>query len=89
MYRPAEWDHHDEIIMAWPEIQNDAYAVEGGGRDLAAATRDISAIAEAVAEFEPVTLLVTPNRLREVKKRFKHQVGRIQSGHNYPSSISR
>lgn len=86
MYRPAEWDHHDEIIMAWPSIENDAYADKGGSRDLVAATRDISAIAEAVAEFEQVTLLVTPDRLREAKKRFKYDKDDIiiQPVHDYP-----
>lgn len=86
MHRPAEWDRHDEIIMAWPSIENDAYADKGGSRDLAAATRDISAIAEAVAEFEQVTLLVTPDRLDEAKKRFKHDREDIfvQPVHDYP-----
>ncbi|KAJ5294885.1 agmatine deiminase [Penicillium antarcticum] len=86
MYRPAEWDHHDGIIMAWPSIENDAYADKGGSRDLAAATRDISAIAEAVAEFEEVTLLVTPDRLKEAKKRFKHDPDDIivQPVHDFP-----
>ncbi|KAJ5131596.1 agmatine deiminase [Penicillium atrosanguineum] len=86
MYRPAEWDRHDEIIMAWPSIENDAYADKGGSRDLAAATKDISAIAEAVAEFEQVTLLVTPDRLKEAKNRFKHDADDIiiQPIYDYP-----
>lgn len=86
MYRPAEWDRHDEVIMAWPSIENDAYADKGGSRDLADATRDISTIAEAVAEFEQVTLLVTPDRLQEAKKRFKHDADGIfiQPVHDYP-----
>ena len=86
MHRPAEWERHDEIIMAWPSIENDAYADKGGSRDLALATRDISAIAEAVAEFEQVTLLVTPDRLKEAKKRFKYDVDDIiiQPVHDYP-----
>jgi agmatine deiminase len=86
MHRAAEWECHDEVIMAWPSIKNDAYADKGGGRDLADATRDISAIAEAVAEFEQVTLLVTPDRLQEAKKRFQHDRDQIfiQPVHDYP-----
>jgi len=68
-YRPAEWQRQSHVIMAWPSAQNDAYTDDP--EDLKGATRDISTIAEAVALFEPVTLLVTTPRLRDAEKRFK------------------
>lgn len=79
--RPAEWDHQQQVLMAWPSAQNDAY-----GSDLAAITRDVSAIVDTVAEFEPVTLLVTPDRQKEAKKRFNNKTDdvKIQPVYNYP-----
>lgn len=66
--RPAEWDRQSHVIMAWPG-HNDYYTENPG--DLKPATKEISAIAEAVALFEPVTLLVNSDQLDEAKKRFK------------------
>lgn len=81
IHRPAEWDHQRQVIMAWPSAENGAY-----GNDLAAITRDVSRIVEAVAQFEPVTLLVTPDRHKEAKKRFNNETGdiEIQPVHDYP-----
>ncbi|ATY59774.1 peptidyl-arginine deiminase family [Cordyceps militaris] len=69
-FRPAEWDRQSGVIMAWPAAANDAYLDDKQG--LKDVTKDITAIASAVALFEPVTLVVTPERLAEASSRFKH-----------------
>ncbi|KAJ6787439.1 hypothetical protein PWT90_03279 [Aphanocladium album] len=68
-FRPAEWDRHSGVIMAWPAAANDAYLDDKQG--LKDVTKDITTIAEAVALFEPVTLVVVPDRLKEAESRFK------------------
>lgn len=68
LLRPAEWDRQSRVLMAWPSAQNDAY--KGASHDLKLATKDVSLVAEAVALFEPVTLLVTPDRVSEANSRF-------------------
>ncbi|OAA58213.1 Peptidyl-arginine deiminase, Porphyromonas-type [Cordyceps fumosorosea ARSEF 2679] len=69
-FRPAEWHKHSGVIMAWPAAANDAYRDDKQGlRDV---TKDISTVAEAVALFEPVTLVVVPERLAEAEARFRH-----------------
>ncbi|KAJ6438988.1 NADPH-dependent 1-acyldihydroxyacetone phosphate reductase [Purpureocillium lavendulum] len=68
-FRPGEWGRQSRVIVAWPSAQNDAYKADAD--DLKSATKDVSTIAEAVALFEPVTVLVTPDRVAEAEKRFK------------------
>lgn len=68
-FRPAEWDRHSGVIMAWPAAANDAYLDDKDG--LKGVTKDISKIVEAVALFEPVTLVVVPERLKEAESKFK------------------
>ncbi|KAM3429919.1 hypothetical protein MY4824_007977 [Beauveria thailandica] len=68
-FRPAEWERQSGVIMAWPAAANDAYLDDKQG--LKDVTKDITTIAEAVALFEPVTLVVTPERLQEAESRFK------------------
>lgn len=68
LIRPAEWDRQSQVLMAWPSAENDAY--KGAAHDLKLATKDVSLVAEAVALFEPVTVLVTPDRVSEAKNRF-------------------
>ncbi|KAF1729998.1 putative agmatine deiminase [Beauveria bassiana] len=68
-FRPAEWERQSGVIMAWPAAANDAYLDDKQG--LKDVTKDITTIAEAVALFEPVTLVVTPERLEEAESRFK------------------
>lgn len=68
-FRPAEWDKQSSVIMAWPSALNNAYVDDPDG--FKGATKDITAIAEAVALFEPVTLLVMEDRLKDAQSRFK------------------
>ena len=67
-YRPAEWARHARTILAWPGSKTQYYREVPGMLPLA--TADVSAIAEAVARFEPVTLVVERDRLAEAQKRF-------------------
>ncbi|PMB66781.1 putative agmatine deiminase [Beauveria bassiana] len=69
-FRPAEWERQSGVIMAWPAAANDAY-LDDDKQGLKDVTKDMTAIAEAVALFEPVTLVVTPERLEEAESRFK------------------
>ncbi|KAJ6444055.1 putative agmatine deiminase [Purpureocillium lavendulum] len=76
-HRPAEWVRHARTILAWPGSETLYYKEYPGA--LASATREVSAIAAAVARFEPVTLIVERTRLAEAQKRFapgstKHKV---------------
>ncbi|OAR01957.1 hypothetical protein LLEC1_06823 [Akanthomyces lecanii] len=67
-FRPAEWGAQSSVIMAWPSADNPAY--KNAQDDLQDATTDITSIAQAVAKFEPVTLLVVQSRLDEAKSQF-------------------
>ena len=68
-HRPAEWGRQSHVIMAWPSAANDAYKDDKD--DLVRATKDVSAIVDAVSLFEPVTVVVTPQRERDAKSRFR------------------
>lgn len=67
-HRRPEWEEHEYAILAWPGAKVPYY--ESVPEALNAATSDVSAIAEAVAKFEPVKLLVDTERLEEARKRF-------------------
>lgn len=64
--RPAEWDTQIGVITAWPSAEIDAYDESS----LDHATSDVSAIAEAVGMFEPVTVLVEDVRYADAVQRF-------------------
>lgn len=64
--RPAEWDAQVSVIMAWPSAETDAYDESSLDR----ATSDVSAIADAVGKFEPVTVLVEDDRYLDALQRF-------------------
>ncbi len=49
---PAEWDDHERCWMAWP-YRHDLWA------DLDRTQRGYAAVAQAIAKFEPVTMLAT------------------------------
>ncbi|KAJ6780394.1 hypothetical protein PWT90_03538 [Aphanocladium album] len=66
--RPAEAGKHQFIALAWPGPT--ATYIDEVEDERAAATNTISAIADAVAKFEPVRLLVDEKYLDDAKKRF-------------------
>ncbi|MCS7480327.1 agmatine/peptidylarginine deiminase [Umezawaea endophytica] len=53
-WMPAEGEPHARTFMAWPSRSGP------WGADLAAVRRDVAGIARAVADFEPVVLVVDP-----------------------------
>ncbi|KAJ3499818.1 hypothetical protein NLG97_g21 [Lecanicillium saksenae] len=65
--RPAEWEAQIGVIMAWPSIETDAYSDSSLDR----ATSDVSAVADAVGKYEPVTVLVEDDRYADAMQRFK------------------
>lgn len=77
---PAEWGRHARTILAWPSRNSKAYP---SARDLEAATNDVSSIAEAVARFEPVTLIVDNERAAEASQRF----ARARTGGRHPVQL--
>jgi agmatine deiminase len=54
MRMPAEWEPHERTLMGWPCRR------ELWGETLADAKRDYAAVANAVGEFEPVTMIANP-----------------------------
>jgi agmatine deiminase len=51
---PAEWEPHERTLMGWPCRR------ELWGETLAQARRDYAAVANAIARFEPVTMIANP-----------------------------
>jgi agmatine deiminase len=54
MRLPAEWEPHERTLMGWPCRR------ELWGETLEQACRDYAAVANAVADFEPVTMIANP-----------------------------
>jgi len=50
---PAEWESHERCLMAWT-------GAEKWGKHLEAARRSYAEVANAIAAFEPLTMLVNP-----------------------------
>ena len=61
---PAEWAFHSRCWMAWPGRE----AFWGDG--LEAAQDDIVALATAIAAYQPVTVIASPDNLAEASLRF-------------------
>ncbi|CEJ91556.1 hypothetical protein VHEMI07258 [[Torrubiella] hemipterigena] len=81
LIRPAEWGPQSGVIMAWPSIETNAYSDDGLNR----ATTDVSAVADAVSGFQPVTVLVEQDRYDEAQKRFKDAANvTVQPINGYP-----
>jgi agmatine deiminase len=57
---PAEWDVHERTLLAWP-VNTTLW-----GSALDRAKRDYAAVARAVADFEPVTVIAPPGSAAEV-----------------------
>ncbi len=58
---PAEWEPHERCLMAWPTRE------ELWGRHLAAARSEYAATANAIAAFEPVTMVAAPGQAGQVR----------------------
>jgi agmatine deiminase len=54
MRTPAEWEPHERTVMGWP------CRIELWGETIEQARADYAAVANAVAAFEPVTMIANP-----------------------------
>lgn len=63
-FMPAEWQTHTRCWMAWP-CRADLW-----GEGLEAARSAYADVADAISEFEPVTMLANPEHVAEVSLRF-------------------
>jgi agmatine deiminase len=61
-HMPAEWEPHERCWMAWP------CRVETWGDNLAATQRAYADVANAVGDFEPVTMLALPQDVENARK---------------------
>ena len=59
---PAEWAPHERCWMAWPLSERTF------GAQLDAARNEYAAVAQAIAEFEPVTMLYDPDNCAGVRE---------------------
>jgi agmatine deiminase len=59
---PAEWTQHEGCLMAWP-TRDDLW-----GGVLAEARREYAAVARAISEFEPVTMVALPGQGAEARE---------------------
>ncbi|KAE8361331.1 hypothetical protein BDV27DRAFT_133212 [Aspergillus caelatus] len=66
---PDEGLPHARTIMAWPGSNNPNYQEDGS---LAEMKNELTAIAQAIADFEPVTLLVGSDQVSDAQRRFQN-----------------
>ncbi len=66
---PAEWAAHARCWMAWPK------RVELWGEHLEAAREDYVRVAQAIARFEPVTMLADPEQAIDARGRCGPSIG--------------
>ena len=69
---PAEWDHHDGCLMAWPtrrDLWNEQFD---------AAVIDYTNTAGAIAEFEPVTMIAAPGHAEHARTMLPSEVTVIE-----------
>lgn len=58
----AEWDEHERTFMSWP-----TEAI--WGRDTPEVTQEIARLAQTISQFEPVTLLASPEHEQDAAER--------------------
>lgn len=63
LFRCAEWSRQARTLMAWPDTATFDTILDS----LPGATKDVCNIAEAIARFQPVTVVVGKNRVQEAK----------------------
>lgn len=68
---PAEWEPHDATWMAWP---SGGYTLGETPAEAEEARQTWAAVANVVAEFEPLHMLVPPAELPEARRRLSSEV---------------
>jgi agmatine deiminase len=69
---PAEWAPHERCLMAWPtrrELWDSTWD---------AALREYTEVAQAIARFEPLTMVVAPGALDEARNRLGSDVELVE-----------
>ena len=59
---PAEWETHERCLMAWP-TRADLW-----GSHFEEAKREFAATANAIVQFEPLTLIVNPGQVDDARR---------------------
>ena len=68
---PAEWEPHERTWMAWP---SSGYTLGDTEADWQQARRTWAAVANAIIEFEPVTMLCEPDAIEIAREYLDSQV---------------
>ena len=60
---PAEWEPHEMTLLAWPQ-RLEAWR----GTDIEEARRSHAEVVDAIAQFEPVCLVVDPDQEQQARR---------------------
>lgn len=75
---PAEWTEHERTFISWPVQASMVYP-----EDHAVVSQGYADLAKAIAEFEPVTIIVNPSDAEQVKAMFtESNVDFLEIQHN-------
>jgi agmatine deiminase len=69
---PAEWEQHERCIMHWP------YRPELWGGHFDGAREEYAATANAIAEFEPLTMVVNPGQAGEARRMLASSIALVE-----------
>ena len=73
---PAEWERHERAWMAWPTR---GYTLGESAAEAEEARVAWAAVANAVAEYEPLSMLVTPEERGEARLRLSDEIELIEA----------
>lgn len=73
---PAEWEEHEQTWMAWPPVST---SLGDTADEAEQAYRAWSAVANAIVEFEPVTMVVDPRDVVEAANWLDPRVAVVQA----------
>lgn len=75
---PAEWAAHERTFISWPVRRSMHYP-----EDYRRIARGYAALARAIAEFEPVTVIVNPDQAEQLKAEFDEEwIDRLVIAHD-------
>ncbi len=77
---PPEWEPHQLTLMSWP-CRADSYTgpAGGGASEIERARLQQAAVANAVAEFEPVLMVVRPEQAGEARRQLTAKVDLLEA----------
>ena len=71
---PAEWEPHERSVMAWPTDE------DGWGKHLELARTTYAGLANAIAAFEPLTMMVNPGESDGAQRALAEDIGIVEIG---------